>query len=1081
MQPKQRPDRNFSQRVTLPMLIGHVFLPFWRLLSILLWFPAKKTKLHMRKFNLRNAIVLTILTIAVSLFSSPCLLAQDGGVLVHGNVTDSSGKPVSGASVMNLKSRKGTSTDAAGNFSITAAKGQTLQVSFVGFHPAKVVYSGQASLTISLLSENASLVDVVVIGYGTQRKEAVTGSVASIGGNNLREVPAANISNALQGRLPGVAVSQTSSQPGATMQIRIRGTRSLTANNDPLIVLDGIPFPGSIGDIDMNDVKSLDILKDASATAIYGSRGANGVILITTNKGNMGQEPRLAINSYYGWNKVFSYYPMMNGPQFAALRKAAGLYKNQDGTIQLGADELTSNNVNWQKLMYQTGKVTNEDISVSGGSKRGSYNFGGSFYDNEGVIPTQSYQRFSLHGSVDQRIGKYVRLGFTTNSNYNYTQGAQVGLYNTLSNSPLASPYNKDGSTKYVIQMPLDQQWVSTKQVVDSLKNNWLSQNKNYASYNSVYGEIKIPGVEGLAYRVNVGLNISSGRTGTYTAQGVNSTNPTAPSSASLRDTSSTDWTIENLLSYDRTFNKHQINALALYSSEQAQGTGTAIAGLGVPADALQYYNIGTAAQEIDVLPGSQNYFERGLVSWMGRVMYSYDNRYMISGTIRSDGASVLATGHQWHTYPAVSAGWNITNESFMRPFSAISLLKLRVGYGETSNQGVNPYSTLGVLSTNPYNFGSSYATGYYVSQLPNPSLGWEYSKTWNYGLDFSVLNNRLSGTVEYYITKTTGLLQSVTLPPTSGVASYTANVGNTQNKGIEFSLDGTILKTQSGWTWEAGVNMSFNRNKITQLASGVTADQTNWWFVGQPINVIYDYKKTGLWATAADSASGHLNVLQPGGNVGMIKVKYTGGYNANGVPARAIDPDDRQVMNADPSFTGGFNTRVSYKGFDLSAVGIFQNGGILISTIYGPSGYLNLLSGRRNNINVDYWTPTNTGAKYPKPGGQMSGDNPQYASTLGYFSGSYLKISTITLGHNFANDKWFKKSGIPQLRLYFTAQNPFVIFSPYHSETGLDPQTNSYGDQNQAVTTQYQHRFLTQGYNTPATRSFLLGLNLSF
>jgi hypothetical protein len=367
------------------------------------------------------------------------------------------------------------------------------------------------------------------------------------------------------------------------------------------------------------------------------------------------------------------------------------------------------------------------------------------------------------------------------------------------------------------------------------------------------------------------------------------------------------------------------------------------------------------------------------------------------------------------------------------------------------------------------------------VSQLPNASLGWEYSKTWNYGLDFAILNNRLSGTVEYYVTKTTGLLQGVTLPPTSGVGSYTANVGNTQNKGIEFSLDGTILKTQSGWTWEAGVNMSFNRNKITQLASGVTADQTNWWFVGKPINVIYDYQKTGLWTNAADSASGHLNVLQPGGNVGMIKVKYTGGYGANGVPTRALDPDDRQVQNADPKFIGGFNTRVSFKGFDLSAVGVFQSGGILISTIYGPSGYLNLMSGRRNNINVDYWTPNNTGAKYPKPGGQMSGDNPQYASTLGYFSGSYLKISTLTLGHSFANDKWFKKFGIPQLRLYFSAQNPFVIFSPYHSETGLDPQTNSYGDQNQAVTTQYQHRLLTQGYNTPATRSFLLGLNLTF
>ena len=1017
---------------------------------------------------------------AVCLLSSSLLYAQDVGTPVHGTVTDSSGKAVSGASVMNVKTGKGTSTDAEGNFTIGAVKGQTLQISFVGYQTVRVVYKGQDKIPVSLVSENAELTNVVVIGYGTQRKEAVTGSVASISGGNLREVPAPNITDAMQGRLAGVAISQTSSQPGAAMQIRIRGTRSLTATNDPLIVLDGIPFPGNISDIDMSSVKSVDVLKDASATAIYGSRGANGVVLVTTYKGSSGQEPRLAINGYYGVNKLFSKYPMMNGPQFAALRQAAGFYLQQNGQIQLGTDESLSTNTDWQSQFFQTGKVTNEDISVSAGTKRGSYNFGGSFYYNQGVVPTQSYRRFTFHGSLDQRVGKYFRMGFTTNSNFALTQGGQVGLYNVLTASPLASPYNANGSTKYIISMPLDQLWVQTKHVVDSLKNNWLSQVKGYSTYNSVYGEVQIPGVEGLAYRINVGLNYNQSNNGGYTAMGVNSTNPTAPSTAAIGYSTNTDWTIENLLTYDRTFNKSQINAVALYSSEKTQYYNTQIAGIGIPQDALQYYNIGTASQEIDVLPANQQYNERGLLSWMGRVMYTYDNRYMLSATVRSDGASVLAPGHQWHTYPAVSAGWNVANESFMKDFPKINLLKLRAGYGETSNQAVSPYSTLGILSTNPYNFGSTYATGYYVSTLPNPSLGWEYSKTWNYGVDFAILNNRLSGTVEYYVTNTNGLLQSVNLPPTAGVGSYTANVGNTQNKGIEFALNGTILRTHSGVTWDAGVNMSFNRNKVTHLNSGVTADQTNWWFVGHPINVVYDYQKVGLWKDAADSAGGHLATLQPGGNVGMIKVKYTGGYGANGVPNRAIDPDDRQVMNADPNFIGGFNTRVTYKGFDFSAVGIFQSGGILVSTLYGGTGYLNLMSGRRNNIKVNYWTPTNTNAKYPKPGGQISGDNPVYATSMSYFSGSFVKVSTLTLGYNFA--KWAKRFGIPQARIYFTAQNPFVTLSPYHKETGLDPETNAYGDQFLAVSpSPYQHRILTQGYNTPATRSFLVGLNLTF
>jgi TonB-linked SusC/RagA family outer membrane protein len=1032
----------------------------------------------MRKFKLRNILVSGILMTAVCLLSSSLLYAQDVGTPVHGTVTDSSGKAVSGASVTNLKTGKGTSTDADGNFTIGAAKGQTLQISFVGFETVKVVYRGQGTIAVSLMNANAELANVVVIGYGTQRKEAVTGSVASISGGNLREVPSPNISDALQGRLPGVAISQTSTQPGAAMQIRIRGTRSLTATNDPLIVLDGIPFPGNIADIDMNDVKSVDVLKDASATAIYGSRGANGVILITSYKGNAGQEPRISVNGYYGVNKLFSKYPMMNGPQLAALRLAAGRYLQQNGTIQLGTDENLNTNTDWQNLFFQTGNLTNEDLSVSSSTKGGSYNFGVSYYDNVGVIPTQSYRRFTLHGSLDQRVGKYVRIGFTTNNNSNYTQGAQVGLYNTLSNSPLASPYNANGSIKYVINMPLDQQWVSTKKVIDSLKDQYLQQSKGYATYNSVYGEVRIPGVEGLAYRINVGLNYTQNNTGSYTAVGVNSTNPAAPATASNSYAQTTDWTIENLLTYDRTINKSQINALALYSSEKTQFSQTAIGGIGIPADALQYYNIGTASQEIDVLPQNQLYNERGLLSWMGRVMYTYDNRYMISGTVRSDGASVLAPGHQWHTYPAVSAGWNVANESFMKGVSLVNMLKLRVGYGQTSNQAVSPYSTLGLLSTNPYNFGSTYATGYYVSTLPNPSLSWEFSKTWNYGIDFAILNNRLSGTVEYYVTNTNGLLQQVTLPPTSGVGSYTGNVGNTQNKGIEFALDGTILKTPSGVTWDLGVNMSFNRNKVTHLASGVTADQANWWFVGHPINVIYDYQKIGLWKNAADSASGYENILQPGGNVGTIKVTYTGGYGSNGVPNRAINPNDRQIMNADPDFIGGFHTRVTYKGFDFSAVGIFQSGGILISTLYGGASYLNLESGRRNNLKIDYWTPTNINAKYPNPAGQISGDNPVYQNSMSYFNGSYLKISTLTLGYNFA--KWAKRFKIPAARLYVTAQNPFVTLSPYHKETGLDPETNSYGDQFQAVNT-YQHRLLTQGFNTPATRSYLVGLNLNF
>lgn len=1013
----------------------------------------------------------SIFILLLFLFSFPGY--SQNSTIVKGKVTDDTGQSVAAASVIVKGERKGVSTTSNGSFEINASPTSTLVISSVGFFTTEIKVNGDQFLNIILKHSATGMSEVVVIGYGTQRKEAVTGSVASISGDKMREVPASNITDALKGRLPGVEMSPTSSQPGATMQIRIRGTRSLSASNDPLVVLDGIPFAGSISDIDPNIVRSIDILKDASATAIYGSRGSNGVILVTTDKGSKGQKPKLNYNSYVGMKKVFAEYPMMNGPEFLALRKAAGKYTD-------GTDEDSTVNTDWQSLFYRTALVTNHELSVSGGAEKGSYNFGAGYYHDEAVIPTQQFERFSLHGSIDQQIGKNFRVGFTTNSNYSVSKGSQVGLYNVLSMSPIASPYNSDGSLKRTIKMPLDEQWNETKGIVDSLKDQWLSQTKAYGTYNTLFGEVKIPWVDGLKFRVNAGLNFRTTNGGSYTGAGIGSANATTPSTASISNSLNTDWTIENLLTYDHTFaQKHQISATALYSTEQSKYNSSYISAKNIPSDAFQFYNLGQAnATDITVDPNNQSYQVWGLESLMGRIMYSYDNRYMVTATVRSDASSRLAPGHQWHTYPAVSAGWNIANESFMQRISAINMLKVRVGFGQTSNQAVLPYSTLGLLKSVPYNFGdNTYASGYYVSQIPNPNLGWEYSKTWNYGLDFTILNNRLSGTIEYYVTNTDNLLQNVNLPITSGVMNVTQNVGATQNKGLELSLNGIILQNKNGWTWEAGFNIYSNKNKIVSLASGSVKDEANWWFVGHPIDVIYDYQKIGIWQ-AKDL---NLSSLEPGGNVGMIKVKYTGGYNADGTPIRAIGADDRQVMSVDPRFEGGFNTRVTYKGFDFSVIGNFKSGGILISTLYGSSGYLNLMSGRRGNVNVDYWTPENTGASFPKPGGIADGDNPKYGSTLGYFDGSYLKISTISLGYNFTGNGRMKNAGIENLRLYITAQNPFVMFSPYYKQSGLDPETNSYGDQNQAVTTTYLHRLLTVGTNSPATRNYLVGINLTF
>lgn len=993
-------------------------------------------------------------------------------ISVTGVVSDSSGEPIIGASVLEEGTTNGTITDLDGKFTLKVPPQGKIVVSFIGYQSQTLDIGGKTYFSVTLKDDSQLLSEVVVIGYGTQRREAVTGSVASMKGDELRAVQTGNLSSALQGRVAGVDMAQTSSKPGASMQIRIRGTRSLNASNDPLVVLDGIPFAGSLSDINPSDIKSLDILKDASSTAIYGSRGANGVIMVTTNKGYTEQKAQVSYNGYYGIRDAQK-YPMMNGQEFAALREAAGKYSN-------GIDESNDMDTDWQDLFYRTGITTNHDVAVSGGGKASNYSFGLGYYHDEGVVPTQEYNRISLRGALDQEIGKYIKVGFVTNNNYNVTEGGNIGLYGTLSLSPLVNPKNEDGTWKRTVKMATDEQYIYPRAVLNGLKDLWVQEDKAFASYNNVYGDVKIPGVDGLSYRINLGLNFRMSNGGSFKGQGINETNPNTTSSASISNSLTTNWTVENLLTYDRIFaEKHKVNLVGMYSAEQTTYNKSAVSARDIPAGYFQYYNLGHAAGEISVDPGNQAYWQSGLMSWMGRAMYSYDDKYMASVAFRADGSSRLAPGEKWHTYPAVSLGWNIAKEPFWENLlPVVDQLKLRVGYGETSNQSVDPYKTLGLLSTRPYNFGSdNYATGYYVSELPNSNLGWEYSQTYNFGLDFSFLNRRIYGTFEYYIQDTKDVLLSVSLPSTAGVGSYMANIGATQNRGFELSLNGVILDNVNGWSWDLGVNLYSNRNKLVSLASGAERDENNWWFVGHPIDVIYDYEKIGLWQ---EDEKEMMDLLESGGNSGMIKVKYTGEYDANGNPTRKIGPEDRQILSLEPDFQGGFNTRVSYKNFDLSVVGAFKSGGTLISTLYSSSGYLNMMTGRRGNVKVDYWTPENTNAKYPKPGGVEQSDNPKYGSTMGYFDASYLKIRDITLGYNIPKN-FLSRFGVNSLRVYATVQNPFVFFSPYHDESGMDPETNSYGNENQAVTTSLKSRLLVVGTNSPSTQNYLVGLNLTF
>ncbi len=1016
------------------------------------------------------------LTVAAETTGSMPTAPAKTGKVVRGVVSDSQG-PLVGATVMEKGTSNGTVTDFDGNYKLTVSNPDAiLVVKYVGYLPEELGVSDMSVVNFKLQEDGHNLNEVVVIGYGTQRREAVTGSVANVSAEKLMENPSSNITQALQNRIAGVDMQQTNSQPGAEMRIRIRGQRSLTASNDPLIVLDGIPFVGSLSDINPSDIKSLDILKDASATAIYGSRGANGVIMVTTNKGSLGTPAKVTYNGYVNFKTLFNKFPMMEGEKYVEMRKLAGKYTN-------GLDEKDNVNTDWQDLFFETGVSHSHDITVSGGTQTGTYSFGGSYNHDEGVIPTQAFDRFTLRANLDQKIGNYVRVGLSSTNTYNTKQGTQLGVYSALNMSPITDPYNEDGTLKRVVHLGSDDIFVLTKDVIKDNEENWRQDTNTLATYNSLFGEVEFPWLKGLKYRINLGLNFRNTQIGNFTAKGFNSVNENELSSASMENQTYKNYAVENVLSFDRTFNeKHQVSFVGLFSAEQTRYTQTHMSGRNVP-DYFQYYNIGAATQDVTVNPSYNKYWQAGLLSWMGRVMYTYDNKYMISAAVRSDGSSRLAPGHQWHTYPAVSIGWNIAREKFMENIKWLDNLKIRAGYGQTANQAIDPYTTLGSLGTVMYNFGpTGFATGYSPSTLANSELGWEYSETFNYGIDFSLFNGRLSGTLEYYTMETKDVLNKVSLPGTAGVASYTANIGKTQNKGFEASLNGIIIDNKNGWTWEAGVNVSINRNKLVKLASADKngRDEGNGWFVGYPIDVLYDYEKVGLW-NSDDPDYQYLDILEPGGNEGMIKVKYTGERDETGKPVRSIGPDDRQIISLEPDFTGGFNTRVAYKNIDLNIIGAFQCGGKLISTLYGGSGYLNLLTGRRGNVDVDYWTPENKGAEFPRPGGIQSGDNQKYASTLALFDGGYLKIRNITLGYNF-NSEMLKKVGISSLRLYAAVQNPFIISSAYYSESGLDPEPNSMSNQGQFHATQIGgHALPVVGTNAPCTRNYLIGLNLSF
>lgn len=1028
--------------------------------------PASRPQRGWKWSRLVTLLLLTSsLAPAVALAQAP--VSTTGSHVVTGKVTAANGEGVPGVTVVLKGTTQGTSTDVNGSFTLTAPEGSILVFSSVGFTSRELAAS--ASPLAVVLSENAQALDEVqVVGYGTQKKSQVTGAISTVTDEQLHDVPVANVGQALQGRAAGVTISSASSSPGQSPVIRIRGNRSISGSNDPLLVVDGVPYDGSLNDLNPDDISSLEVLKDASSTAIYGARGANGVILISTRRGKTGAA-RVTYSGYYGQKNAYGRFDLQNGQQYYDFRLQSFQAQNPAYNPTTTASFLTADEranyaagktTDYQDLIYQKGHIQNHSLGLSGGTEQTQYSASLGYYDETGIVPVQRIQRYSLRATLDQQIGKRIKVGINTLNTYTDEADPNVNIINyILTTSPLASPYGANGlpvlfpNTDTALPNPL------TLYVPDAHKDS----RRRLRTFNSLYGQVNI--LPGLNYRLNLGLDVRSENNGNFyasqTPQRIGGVNQ-----ASRSQNLSFNLLAENLLTYNKTFGKNELNFTGLYSAQQYSYDAFGAVAQNLPANYQLDNNLGAGTPTSTTSTANQ----WDIVSYMARLNYSFDTRYLATLTVRADGSSRLAPGNKYKAFPSAALAWNVVNEEFMKPATWVSNLKLRASLGRVGSTAVNPYQTLGLLQSSLgngyYNYGSLGAVGVVPAAIPNPNLGWEYTTTANFGVDFGAFNNRITGSVEVYQQRTSDLLLPDALPGASGYTSFTRNKGQTQNRGLEISLTTVNVRTKSGFEWSTDWNFTVNRERILSLGLGTNSDGSgvsdigNQRFIGQPLFVFYDYKQAGIWqANEAAQAAAY------GSKVGQIKIEDVNGDGK-------IDANDRQIIGSrQPKFEAGMTQHFHYRGFDITAVGLTRVGATILDPLLTGGTYFTTFEGRRNQVNLDYWTPNNPTNAFPQPR-QGNGDYPPYSNSLAYQSGTFIKVRSIDLGYTIPA-AWAKAALMSSARIYIQVQNPY-IWSPvkfFQDNKAIDPDALSYSN----ASLNYA------GVNYPVTRSYIVGVNLGF
>ncbi|PJJ84309.1 SusC/RagA family TonB-linked outer membrane protein [Mucilaginibacter auburnensis] len=981
----------------------------------------------------------TLCLIAMISFVSTVAFAQN--ITVKGRVLDDKGEPLVGATIKATGTNNAVTADASGNFSLSVPSNTpSVTITFLGYVDVVKAVAGNPNLgNITMAANSRDLNEVVVVGYGTVKRTEVTGTVATVSAKVLQEIPAANVVTQLQGRVAGLDI--------VNGQMTIRGYRTIgnQGADRPLIVVDGVPYYNDISNINPNDIKSVDVLKGASSTAIYGSRGSGGVILITTNRGRVGRT-ETSYDSFIGISKLQGSLKTLDATGYAQLKadayEGALLQKNNNAqAYPLTASELANQaagvNTDWVKLLIKQQLVWDQNLRVSSGTEKTQFNaaLGYRRTTNGNLQPNNTGQRVTMNINVDHQLTKVIKFGAQTRNTLNTNDasgGDQLGTAQWM--SPLATPYNADGSINLrPLTGQLDES-TANPLLRGTIPDMYYNYTRGWVSDNIVYAELKP--IDHLTYKYTVNYNYSQSTGNVYNGiNGVNIVN-VGQTTASTNNSTSFRVAQEHLLNYNNTFGKHSINLTGVFTAERQHNEGSSMSAQNIPQFTNKNANL-----NLGTFTGfNGNWTETGLLSYVGRLNYTFNNRYNFTASMRADGNSTLAQGNQWTSYPAFGLGWTLTNEDFMKKYTFVDNLKLRAGYGENSTISGGAYNTLGPLDLAPFQFGGVTAgnkQGVRVTNLTNPTLTWQRTHEANVALDFAVLKNRITGTVEAFYQKTTGIILNNILPSTIGVSSMPTNLGVTENKGIEVTLSTVNIQDLGGFSWSSDFNIGFIREKIVSLPNGAQRNIGSGLFVGQPLSVIYDVRKLGIWQVSDSpgptSTVNGVPVYAPvRGQTSPLQ--YPGQIRVQDVDGNGkIDADDNQIIgHFNPNYTFGFTNRFAYKGFDASLVITARMGFTTLvpyvsSNNSGTEGWQFLNLGRHNQPVIDYWTPRNPTNAFPMPNNQFFS---QYYSTLQYYDGSFIRAKAVNLGYNIPANA-VKRIGLSSLRVYANITNPFVIYSP--------------------------------------------------